>query len=91
MGKISKILCMLTVFSLVFSPLVYAVTSYEVEVSYNDEWFIINGEKFQAQTYCFNVEEGDMVIFLEGSAYGACASAKFLNLRTKQVCEVWCE
>src|SRR5439155_19965277 len=39
--------------------------SYEIEVTHNDELFIINGEKFEAQTYCFNMEEGDRVIFLE--------------------------
>lgn len=65
--------------------------SYEIEVSHNDELFIINGEKFEAQTYCFNMEEGDRVIFIEGSALGACASATLVNLRTKEKCEVWCE
>jgi len=65
--------------------------SYEIEVSHNDELFIINGEKFEAQTYCFNMEEGDAVIFLEGSPLGACASAVILNLRTRQKCAVWCE
>ena len=68
-----------------------APTEYEIEDSYNDELFVINGEKFEAQTYCFNMEVGDKVIFLEGSPYGACASAKLLNLRTKNVCKVWCE
>lgn len=65
--------------------------SYEIEVSHDDELFIINGEKFEAKTYCFNMEEGDPVIFLDGSALGACASATLLNLRTKEKCEVWCE
>ena len=65
--------------------------SYGIEVSHNDELFIINGEKFEAKTYCFNMEEGDPVIFLDGSALGACASATLLNLRTKEKCEVWCE
>lgn len=65
--------------------------SYEIEVSHNDELFIINGEKFEAQTYCFNMEEGDPVIFLEGSPLGACASAVILNLRTREKCAVWCE
>lgn len=68
-----------------------AATSYEIEVSYNDELFIINGEKFEAQAYCFNMEEGDKVIFLEGNPYGACASAILLNLRTQERCDVWCE
>lgn len=65
--------------------------SYEIEVSHNDELFVINGEKYEAQTYCFNMEEGDMVIFLDGSPLGACASATLLNLRTREKCEVWCE
>lgn len=70
---------------------VSAASSYEIEVSHNDELFIINGEKFEAQTYCFNMEVGDRVIFLAGSPYGACASAKLLNLRTRKVCDVWCD
>lgn len=65
--------------------------SYEIEVSHNDELFVINGEKYEAKTYCFNMEEGDRVTFLEGSALGACVSAKLLNLRTRDICEVWCE
>lgn len=76
---------------LLISTAVNAADEYEVEMSYNDELFIINGEKYEAKTYCFNVEEGDTVIFIEGSSYGACASAKFFNTRTKKVCEVWCE
>ncbi len=65
--------------------------TFEIEVSHNDELFIINGEKFEAQTYCFNMEEGDPVIFLEGSPFGTCASAVILNLRTREKCDVWCE
>ena len=68
-----------------------AAASYVVEVAHNDELFVINGEKFEAQTYCFNVDEGDPVVFLEGSALGACASARFLDLRTEDECAVWCE
>jgi len=60
-------------------------------VSNNDDSFIVNGEKYKAQTYCSDFEEGDKVIFLEGSAFGACASAKLLNLRNNEICEVWCE
>ena len=81
-------------FSLLFSIITlsaYAATEYEIEVSHNDELFIINGEKYEAKTYCFNMEEGDKVIFLSGSAFGACASAEILNLRTKKTCKVWCE
>lgn len=76
---------------LIIASTVSAATSYEIEVSHNDELFIINDEKYKAKTYCFNMEEGDRVIFLEGSPYGACVSAKLLNLRTHNVCEVWCE
>jgi hypothetical protein len=46
---------------------------YEIEVSRDDQLFVINGEVFEAQTYCFDMEEGDEVIFLEGSPLGACA------------------
>lgn len=65
--------------------------TYSIEVSHNDELFVINGEKFEAKTYCFNMEEGDDVLFLDGSPFGACASATLLNLRTREKCEVWCE
>ena len=65
--------------------------SYQIQASANDEWFIINGEKYQAQTYCFDFDKGDLVKFLEGSPLGACATAKILNLRNNRICEVWCE
>lgn len=65
--------------------------SYEIEVAHNDELLIINGEKYEAQTYCLGWEEGDYVIFLEGSAFGACASAELYNLRTEEKCNVWCD
>jgi hypothetical protein len=64
---------------------------YPIEVAHNDELFIINGEKYEAKTYCFNMEEGDSVIFLEGSALGVCVSAELLNLRSGTECRVWCE
>ena len=64
---------------------------YPIEVAHNDELFIINGEKYEAKTYCFNMEEGDSVIFLEGSALGVCLSAELLNLRSGTECRVWCE
>ena len=77
--------------TIVCSSLVSAATSYEIEVSHNDELFVINGEKFEAQSYCFNMEEGDRVIFIEGSPSGVCMSAVLLNLRTRKTCKVWCE
>jgi hypothetical protein len=73
------------------SMIVIAATKYEIEVSHDDELFIINEERYEARTYCFNMEEGDKVIFIKGSPYGACASAEILNLRTNKVCKVWCE
>ncbi|HFE9764559.1 TPA: hypothetical protein ACGA4J_001322 [Acinetobacter baumannii] len=73
------------------SFLANTATSYEIEKSINDETFVINGEVFKAKTYCMNMEEGDKVIFVEGSPYGACASAKLYNLRTERTCNVWCE
>jgi len=63
---------------------------YEIEASANDETFVINGEVFTAKTYCFNFDRGDRVMFIDGAATGACASATLLNLRTGEVCEVWC-
>jgi hypothetical protein len=80
-----------TILLVILSLSSFAVTEYEIEVSDNDELFIINGERYEARTYCFNMEEGDKVIFLEGSAYGACVTAILLNLRTKNECRVWCE
>lgn len=81
----------LILFNLILVQSAFAATSYEVEKSVNDETFIINGEVFKARTYCFNVNDGDRVIFLSGSPYGACAMAEFLDLRTKKTCKVWCE
>jgi hypothetical protein len=68
-----------------------AATKYEIEVSKNDETFVINGELFKAKTYCFDFDEGDDVIFIEGSANGICTSAEILNMRNKKLCRVWCE
>ncbi len=65
--------------------------SYEVEASADDDTFVINGELFKAKTYCFNLDKGDRVVFVEGSALGACASAKVVNLRTGKTCDLWCE
>jgi|BarGraIncu00222A_1022003.scaffolds.fasta_scaffold91489_2 hypothetical protein len=69
----------------------YAATSYEIEAAVNDETFIINGEVFKAKTYCMGWDKGERVIFLEGSASGACATATLYNINRKEQCEVWCE
>ena len=68
-----------------------ASITYRVEKAINDETFIINNHVYKSQTYCFNVMDDDQVAFIEGSAFGACVSAKFLNLRTNATCAVWCE
>lgn len=64
---------------------------YTIETAHNDNLFIINGEKYEAQTFCFGWSEGDKVIFLNGSPLGACTTAKLLNLRLRKDCMVWCE
>ena len=68
-----------------------ATRQYEIEVSYKDELFIINGEKFEAKTYCFGWYRGDKVIFLKGSPSGVCTSATLYNVTRDKTCEVWCE
>jgi len=65
--------------------------SYMIEVSHNDDLFIINGERFEAKTFCLGWSQGDPIVFLEGSEYGACASATLLNINNSEICEVWCE
>jgi hypothetical protein len=68
-----------------------ALEQYEIEGAINDEWFIINDEKFQAKTYCLGWDEEDQVVFLEGSPNGACVSATLYNITRRQDCGVWCE
>lgn len=65
--------------------------TYAVQASVNDEKFIINGQVYEAQTYCFGVEKGDQVMFISGSALGACATAEFVAVRTSKSCKVWCK
>jgi hypothetical protein len=69
----------------------YAVDTYEIEVAADDELFIINGERFESKTYCLGWEEGEDVIFIDGSANGVCLSAELYNLNRRESCEVWCE
>ncbi len=73
------------------SPRSQAQDAYLIEYAHNDELFVINGEKFEAQTYCLGWEQGESVIFIEGNAFGACASAELFNLNRKESCSVWCE
>ena len=66
-------------------------SAYPIEAVVNDEIIIINGEKFEAQTYCLGWSESESVIFLDGSEYGACASASIFNIDRAESCDVWCE
>ena len=68
-----------------------ATDSYQIEFAHNDELFIINGEKFEAKTYCLGWDAGDIVVFIEGSPNGACVSAVLFNVTRKETCRVWCE
>jgi hypothetical protein len=88
---VSKMRQLLLIALLLFPVLLAAATEYFIEAAVNDEKFIINGELFVAKTYCVGWEEGHRVIFLKGSAYGACATATLYNLTRKKACEVWCE
>jgi hypothetical protein len=69
----------------------WAADKYEIEAAANDEVFIINGEKYEAQTYGLGWDEGDTVIFMDGSPLGVCVSATLYNLSRRDSCEVWCE
>jgi hypothetical protein len=69
----------------------HATNTYEIQATGNDEFFIINGEKFRAKTYCFGWDEGDKVIFIEGNPNGTCVSAKLYNVNNEKTCKVYCE
>lgn len=86
---VSKTLLLIAIFGT--ATAVASAQSYEIEVAHDDELFIINGEKYEAKTYCLGWEEGDEVVFVEGSPYGACATAVLYNKTKRDACEVWCE
>lgn len=73
------------------SSTLFAADVYVIEAAHDDDVFIINGEKFEAQTFCLGWDEGERVIFLDGSPFGACASATLYNVDKKEKCDVWCE
>ncbi len=68
-----------------------AITTYTIERTTNDEKFVVNGEQYEAKVYCMNWDEGQQVLFLEGSAFGVCVSAMMFNLDRSETCDVWCE
>ena len=59
----------------------------------NDETFVIQTiwgkQLFKAKTYCFQVNRGDTVLFVDST--GVCVSNTFIDLNTDEKCEVWCE
>lgn len=67
-----------------------AATTYDIEAAVNDEKFIIDGEVYEAQTWCMNWSEGEQVIFLDGTP-GICTSAELFNVNRRDTCKVWCE
>lgn len=73
------------------TPKSQVLNSYLIQYAHNDELFIINDEKFEATTYCLGWEQGESVIFIEGSASGICVSAELFNQNRKESCSVWCE
>ena len=61
----------------------------EKEIESDEKW-LIDGEIYEAKTYCFGLYEGDRIKFIEGTP-GICVSAKFIKKNSNRVCEVWCE
>ena len=64
--------------------------SYKIELSYNNELFIINSISYKARTNCYNMEKGDEVAFVDGIPQEACTSTTVINLRTNDKCELRC-
>ena len=85
------LLKILFLWSCLLSSNVLAAEVYVIQAAVNDEKFIINDEVFEARTYCLGWDEGDRVIFLEGSPMGVCVSAELYNLDRKEKCSMWCE
>jgi hypothetical protein len=84
-----RLLTMLFALALATTGSALAATEYEIQAAVNDEKFVIDGERYEAKTYCLEWEQGDQVLFVEGTP-GACVSAVLFNKRRRQRCEVWC-
>jgi hypothetical protein len=69
----------------------HATPAYPVQKVLNNEVFEINGYRYEAMTVCEGIDEGDWVVFLQGSPYGACSSAVIQNLHTGAKCSLWCD
>lgn len=85
-----KVLCAI-IFVMLLASSSFGVTVYKIQAAVDDEKFIINGEVFDAMSYCLGWDEGDRVIFLEGTPLGACSTAELYNLDREEKCSVWCE
>ncbi len=84
-----QLICAILIANAFATPLL-AATTYEIEAAANDESFVIDGDLYKAQTYCLGWDEGDEVIFMEGTA-GLCTSAELFNVGRRETCSVWCE
>lgn len=51
--------------------------------------FVIDNQTYDPKTYC-DMAVGDRVKFVENTP-DDCVDAQLLNLRTKQICNVWCD
>ena len=58
--------------------------------AFTDGEVVISGRMFYRPAASRELEPGDRVIFLSESPFGACKTARLLDLRTQQVHEVEC-
>jgi len=91
-SKYKSIIFILIIGMFILSNLkTYAYSRYYIEHAYEDEFFIINNNKFEAKTYCLGWSEGEIIKFISGSPFGNCTSALIYNETLDDICEVWCE
>ena len=90
-----KIYLIFAIILLQFLLALPAIADYHgtVVASENNNTFVIStmrdNETFVAKTLCYDVQEGDNVLF--SLSIRTCTSNRFVNLRNGQSCEVWCE
>ena len=88
----SKLRSLILLLALAAAPTECAPDKGVVSASVHDMTFLIEtsaGQKtFEAKGLCFNVKEGDRVIFHESPA--ACVSNTFTNPATGDTCRVLC-
>lgn len=66
-----------------------SLSSYRINLSRNRNIFLINGDVYKPQTVCSGWSEGDIVVFIEGTA-GVCVLAEILNLSNNEICSFQC-